>query len=116
MKLVFCESCQDVIRLQDMSEPRYCKCGRSGGFYEADGLHAHYWGIYAMPLGFANPSLRLALDKQPTEGRGRDFSAFVIPHSCPTFKWHVTESEAWLSLTDSDGEVPESHEKVKAVV
>lgn len=89
MKLVFCEACQDVIRLQE--EPRYCKCGKSGGVYEEDGLHAHYWGVYAMPLGFANPSLRLALDRQPRDGTGRNFDAFVIPHNCPTFKHHDTQ-------------------------
>lgn len=100
MKLIFCESCQDVVRLQQ-DYIRACKCGRSGGIYEEDGLHAHYWGVYAKPIGFANSSLRLALDSQPREGRGKIFEAFVIPHRCETFEWH---SDSPTLASESYGE------------
>jgi hypothetical protein len=39
-----------------------------------------------VPLGFANGSLVKALHNQPKEGWGENFSAFVIPEICDTFK------------------------------
>jgi len=50
-----------------------------------DGLQASYSG-FAVPLGIDNPSLIAALKKQPEDGQGEEFTAFVIPKKCLTFK------------------------------
>jgi hypothetical protein len=84
MKLLFCSSCNDVIKLD--YKPRTCKCLKVGGRYLADGLNATYWGDTAVPLGFADASLGRAILNQPKEGKGREFSAFVIPKVCPTMR------------------------------
>lgn len=81
MKLIFCEKCSDVVRL--IEKERTCECGLSSGRY-LDGLNAVFSGP-AIPLGFSNPTLALALGRQPEEGWGVDFKAFVIPKVCPTF-------------------------------
>jgi hypothetical protein len=82
MKLIYCPKCHDVVR--GMMEPRKCACGSSGLQY-TDSLNAVYWGE-AVPLGFANSSFVDALGRQPEEGGGKLFTAFVIPKNCPTFK------------------------------
>jgi hypothetical protein len=64
---------------------RECECKKSYGFYEKDGLNAVAGGE-AVPLGIANPSLLLALQRRPEEGLGSTFDAFVIPVNCPTVK------------------------------
>jgi hypothetical protein len=84
MKLIFCQKCQDVVKLQ-AEESRTCLCGESWGRYKNDGLNAVYGGE-AVPLGFDNPTLAEALQNQPKEGRGRRFEAFVIAEECDTFK------------------------------
>lgn len=85
MKLLFCKSCHDVIRLIQDRE-RLCKCGKVGGRY-IDEIRAEYWGgKKAIPLGFDNYSLASAIDHQPLSGEGQYFKAFVIPKACPTFK------------------------------
>lgn len=83
MKLLFCNECQDVIRL--IKTKRTCKCGKVGGKY-IDDLNAVYFGETAMPIGFANNSLRRAIYNQPDEGMGEVFTAFIIPKDCPTYK------------------------------
>lgn len=82
MKLIICTECQDVVK--GHTEARTCKCGSSCIKYSEDGLNAVYWGP-AIPLGFANSSLRKAVLNQPADGMGERFEAFVIPKSCPTF-------------------------------
>ena len=85
MKLILCKNCQDVVRLMQ-DEERFCKCGKSSGKY-TDELNAWYkGGEFVVPLGFANGSLVKALHNQPKEGLGENFSAFVIPEICDTFK------------------------------
>lgn len=84
MKLVLCKSCQDVIRLIQ-SEVRTCKCGNAGGKYLNE-LDAVYFGEFAIPLGFQNSSVVQAIRSQPENGLGVEFTAFVIPKECPTFK------------------------------
>ena len=83
MKLLFCKNCQDIVRLFD--ETRVCKCGKTSGAYINE-LDAWYSGDYAIPIGFQNSSLGTALRNQPEEGLGFNFTAFVIPKECPTFK------------------------------
>lgn len=83
MKLLFCKSCNDIFRLWS-DQPSHCRCGASGGMYQADCLHATYSGP-AVPIGFANGSFTEALGNQPQRGWGREFTAFVIEKDCPTF-------------------------------
>lgn len=82
MKLIFCPHCQDVVKLD--FEARNCKCGRSGGVYKKDGLHAVISGD-AIPLGIDNTSLAWAMKARPECGSlGSTFEAFVIPKECET--------------------------------
>lgn len=83
MKLLLCKECQDVIRLVDTK--RTCKCGKVGGKYN-NNLDAVYFGEMAVPLGFANSTLIRAIHNQPDEGIGENFTAFVIPRVCSTYK------------------------------
>lgn len=84
MKLIFCKLCQDVFKLST-SEVRECSCGKCSGKY-TDELNAWYKGDNAVPLGFANSTLGMAVANQPLEGWGKRFEAFVIPIKCLTFK------------------------------
>jgi len=84
MKLILCKNCQDIVRL--IKEERFCRCGKCSGKY-TDDLNAWYkGGEFVVPLGFANSSLISALRNQPKEGWGENFTAFVIPEICDTFK------------------------------
>jgi len=90
MKLVLCTHCQDVVRLVS-EHRRECRCGRCGGFY-TDEVNAVYWGDEAVPMGFSNPSLVYAIKNQPPFGRGKPFTAFIIPEDCETFVKCVKKS------------------------
>ena len=83
MKLLFCIRCQDLFRLTQ--EQKRCKCGVAGGQY-LDEVNAEYTGYCAIPLGISNESFKHALKKQPKEGLGAQFTAFVIAEECNTFK------------------------------
>lgn len=84
MKLLFCKTCSDVIRIT-MDKIKYCDCGQTYGQYEEDGINAWFKGP-AIPLGFANRSFLAALQNQPNEHWGKKFEAFVIEKRCPTFE------------------------------
>jgi len=84
MKLILCTKCQDVVRLIQENE-RSCECGNCSGQY-TDELNAWYKGDTVIPLGFANNTLLMALLNQPDCGWGENFTAFVIPKECDTFK------------------------------
>lgn len=77
MKLLFCKSCFDLFSLS--GELKSCGCGKSSGNYLSDGLNA-------VPIGFSNPSFIAAIETQPKQGQGKDFTAFIIPENCKTFK------------------------------
>lgn len=83
MKLLFCTRCHDIFKLD--TELRRCKCGAVSGLY-LDGLNAEYSGETAIPIGFANSSLALAIRNQPESGSGELFTAFVIPSQCDTMR------------------------------
>lgn len=109
MKLVLCTACQDVVRLN--LAQRTCSCGKTGGQY-LDDINAQYWGDKAVPLGFSNGSLILALQTQKNvgdkpDGSGHTFTAFVIPESCLSFR-RVQKAEVkaqkGISVTASDDE------------
>lgn len=84
MKLIFCRSCSDLIRLRESIFEQWCKCGASSGRY-IDHINAIYSGE-AIPLGLLNNELVAAIENQPESGQGKVFTAFVIPKQCPTFK------------------------------
>lgn len=79
MKLVFCKTCQDVVKA-GRSRTARCSCGASKARYAPDGRLAVYAGD-AVPIGFANSSLAAALRKN-----GGNFSAFVIGPDCETYR------------------------------
>ena len=81
MKLLLCTECKDIFNLS--MEQKICSCGKTKGQY-IDHLNAEYEGP-AVPLGFANFSFYHAVKKQPEEGFGKEFTAFVIEKQCPTF-------------------------------
>lgn len=81
MKLLLCHECGDVFNLK--SEVKTCSCGQTRGQY-TDDLNAVYDG--GIPLGFANSSFLEAVIAQPESGLGKEFTAFVIPRECSTFK------------------------------
>lgn len=93
MKLVYCPHCQDVFKMQFTFKA--CMCGKSGGVYESDGLHA-WVGGEAKALGFDNSSLAQALIHRPERGMGERFDAFVIPKQCPTV--HEIEDTASMCI------------------
>ena len=82
MKLIFCKHCEDIYKLS--FEKHTCACGMTWGYYEEDGLHAHYGGETAVPMGISNLSLIKAIVLQPATGTGERFEAFVIPKACST--------------------------------
>jgi len=82
MKLLMYKNCGDVFNLD--YEEKYCKCKGVVGKY-LDNLNAEYHGDDAIPLGFANNSISVAIKSQPLNGMGYNFNAFVIPKECDTF-------------------------------
>jgi len=63
-----------------LQEPeRSCQCGKSTGNLKPDGLHATIRGRGAVCLGLENTSLTQAVLDQPFSGKGKEFTAFVIP-------------------------------------
>ena len=81
MKLLYCNTCRDIVKLSRTT--RTCHCGATGGHYREDGLNAIYYGP-AIPLGFANSEFHTAIEGQPEYGDGYRYTSFVIPKVCPT--------------------------------
>jgi len=84
MKLILCSKCRDLFRLTYTY--RVCECGESAGNY-VDEINAETYGK-AISVGFANYSFIQAVNNQPEEGMGKEFTAFVIPKKCPTIVHH----------------------------
>lgn len=87
MKLLFCKSCQDIIKLT--YTVRACNCGKTQGIYLPDGLHARYTGKYAIPIGIANNQFGDAIRNQPLGDKdnfiwGERFESWIIPKKCST--------------------------------
>ncbi len=89
MKLLYCTSCHDIVKLLT-HVPRYCACQGSSGHYSDDGLNALVFGPCEV-IGIDNLSFvdaKLAHDAHP-EGEQRrlitgarmgwQFNAFFIP-------------------------------------
>ena len=83
MKLILCRNCQDIFKLSTKGN-RICECGSSGGRYLEDGYYAVYWGMDAVPIGFSNAALVVALRNRPRRGDGARFTAFVMPKEVPS--------------------------------
>ena len=81
MKLLLCNSCEDIVKLSKTT--RTCQCGATGGHYKEDGVNAVYYG-HATTIGFTNSEFKYALDNRPRYGSGVEFTAFVIPDNVPT--------------------------------
>lgn len=89
MKLLYCPNCKDITRLW-VGARSHCKCGKSSGYYKADGLNARYEGE-AIPIGIDNSSFAEALRNQPMVAKfGRRFTAFVIPKYADTIDYENT--------------------------
>jgi len=82
MKLLKCNKCGDIFNIK--LNVKSCSCGESSGCYD-DNLNAHYSGD-CLPLGITNNSFKIAEVLQPDDGDGKEFTAFVIPKNCETFK------------------------------
>lgn len=108
MKLLYCNTCRDVISLSKTT--RTCQCGVTGGHYKEDGLHAIYYGP-AIPLGFANSEFHTAIEGQPEYGDGYRYTSFVIPKVCPTMV-HI-DSEDYVSVVDEDSTVVVARAELK---
>jgi hypothetical protein len=85
MKLILCRNCQDVFKLSTKGN-RTCECGSSGGRYLECGYNAVYWGMDAVPIGFANSTLMRAIRNRPRMGDGEKFTAFVMPKEVPSIR------------------------------
>ena len=96
MKLLFCNTCGDIVKLGKTT--RTCQCGSCGGHYREDGVHAIYYGP-AVPIGIINSEFVEAVDNQSEFGDGVGFGAFTIPKVCPTMD-HVD----YLDYFPVDGE------------
>lgn len=61
MKFAVCTECLDWVKLR--YEDRTCACGKSGGHYLADGLHAVIWGS-CFAVGVDNSALLTAITRR----------------------------------------------------
>ena len=100
MKLLYCNTCRDIVKLSRTT--RTCHCGATGGHYREAGINAIYYGP-AIPLGFANSEFHTAIESQPEYGDGYRYTSFVIPKVCPTMV-HI-DSEDYVSVVDEDSTV-----------
>ena len=79
MKLIFCRNCKTITSLH--TDERTCLCGKGGGSYREDGLHADIWGD-VIPLGVDDRSFNVTLEYFENSGKGVSFNAFVISKDC----------------------------------
>lgn len=88
MKLLLCTKCNCVRNITKKGTT--CDCGEVVAKYLSDGLSCE-WNGKGEILGFANSSFITALRAQRDEGdlssrQGREFTAFIIPHSASSIK------------------------------
>ena len=102
MKLFFCTQCQDVVKIT--TERRSCQCGVSWGVCKDDKLHAQIGGK-AIPLGFNNPSLINAANRQPKTGKVLVFEAFVIAKNCGTVEEVKNKPRKIRTVEDANNEI-----------
>lgn len=85
MKLLLCKECHDVVRPL-IGKKRWCQCGKCAVVGDDDNITIRCSGENAVILGIANSSLRSAVINQPSQGMGKEFTAFVIPKQCDVVK------------------------------
>lgn len=93
MKLLFCTKCGSIRNVK--RTPTTCECGEVVAQYLSDSVSCQ-WNGKGELLGFTNSSLIAALRDQRakgdrSDGMGREFVAFVIPHNALSV--HVSSSE-----------------------
>lgn len=84
MKLLFCQECEDIIRLK--SHEKKCDCGKVKGRY-LDNINAVYSGP-AIPIGIDNNFLATAIRCYPNipDKKSMKITAFLIPKKTPQLK------------------------------
>lgn len=103
MKLLFCANCNDVFAIH--KQEKSCLCGKTKGHY-VDNINAVYSGSGAVPIGFHNQSFIRSLLQRPQEGMGKEFTAFVIPYTNPSFKEEKTSGfSEYVRLKEMMGSV-----------
>ena len=100
MKLVYCPTCQDLVRLY--REDRQCKCGQSGGHYEANGRDAVLWGK-AIPFGLDNWELGRALQRRPESSLGQAITFFIIPKISPRISYQEQDASWYWDQYQKSG-------------
>lgn len=98
MKLIVCAECNDMFNLD--KHIKKCSCGKSKGVYLEDGVHALFSGP-AVPLGIRNSEFFNAVYQQPEKGQGPEFTGWVMPVLCETFKATTDEFLSDLESFDS---------------
>lgn len=77
MRLLYCERCDGVFKLERSPDPRDCACGRTWGrITERGEVDA---GGPCVVLGINDNSLQRAINERPDAGNGPRFYAFVFP-------------------------------------
>ncbi len=95
MKLLYCPLCTDVRKLNYEDLKTVCDCGKSYGYYHADGWNATIGGA-GLAIGLSNPHVksavycRMALDDK----EDIDLKAWLMKPSHPRINWKDRE---WLS-------------------
>jgi len=103
MKLFYCPKCADILALRNTI--RTCVCGSSWGKYLPDEYHARLGG-QAIPIGIRNSSFFSAVICRPEEGKGSEFTAFVIPKDCDVVQYEcslITHAEDEEEYSIDDG-------------
>lgn len=95
MKLLYCPNCGDLFNLI-VDDWKECRCGRVGGQYAEDALHAEYKTLgnaKCIPLCFSNSSFVEAFKAQkirdkcdPAIFNGITFEAWICPKNSLTFQ------------------------------
>lgn len=94
MKLLFCNSCKDILQIRPVL--RTCSCGKSSSVL-IDNKHADIRGEDAIPLGIDNYTFSKAFVDRPLKGRGSSFKAFVIPQVCSSVRWDPRNTD-WFEM------------------
>lgn len=88
MKLLYCRSCRDCVRMQVVV--RHCRCTKSSGRMDTDMHNAEVWGRHAEVVGVGDTQLMQALgspDLQPSVfGLGPEVKTWLYPHNYEKIK------------------------------
>ena len=96
MKLLYCRSCKDCLKLLHQ-RVRFCSCGNSSGRYLVDGHDAETWGRYAEVIGVGDVPLLHALKSpdldSPMFSLGPDLKAWIYPKGYEHITRHISKVE-----------------------